>query len=140
MKRGMAMNSDKQVKEQTVFKEAEETVQLNPAENKTSSGLEQNVAGLLCYLFWFITGIVFLVIEKENRFVRFHAMQSILLFVSIFIASFILTIIPIIGWLISLLFFPLTLVLWMFMMFKAYKGEWFKFPVIGDIAEQQITK
>jgi len=134
------MNSDKHVKEQNVFKETGDNGQLNSAENKTSSGLEQNIAGLLCYSFWFITGIIFLVLEKENRFVRFHAMQSILLFVAMFIVSIILTIIPIIGWLISLLFFPLTLVLWVFMMFKAYKGEWFKFPVIGDIAEQQITK
>jgi len=136
------MNSDNELKEQSVFKETGEieSHQSEPKANKTSSGLEQNIAGLLCYLFWFITGIIFLVIEKENQFVRFHAMQSIFLGVAIIIVSFILTIIPFIGWLISLLLFPLTLVLWVFMMFKAYKGELFKFPVIGDIAEQQIDK
>lgn len=136
------MNSDNELKEQSVFKETgeKESHQSESKTNKTSSGLEQNIAGLLCYLFWFITGIIFLVIEKENQFVRFHAMQSIFLGVAIIIVSFILTIIPFIGWLISLLLFPLTLILWVFMMFKAYKGELFKFPVIGDIAEQQIDK
>src|SRR5690625_1052979 len=135
MKRGITMNSDNGLKEQNVFKESGEkkNPQSELSGNKTSSGLEQNIAGLLCYVFWFITGIFFLVIEKENRFVRFHAMQSIFLSVALIIISFVLTIIPIIGWLIGLLFFPLTLILWVFMMFKAYKVVWFKFPFIGNI-------
>src|SRR5699024_6366167 len=102
---------------------------------KTSSGLEQNIAALLCYLCWFITGIVFLVIEKENRFVRFHAMQSILTSIAIFIIGLLLTVVPFISWIIILLITPLIFVLWVVMMYKAYKGEWFKLPMIGDLSE-----
>ncbi len=52
--------------------------------NKTSSGMQQNVAGLLCYLFWWVTGIIFLIIEKDNKFVRFHAWQSIFTFAAVY--------------------------------------------------------
>ena len=43
---------------------------------ETSIGMQPNLAGLLCYFFGFITGLVFYLIEKKNKFVRFHAMQS----------------------------------------------------------------
>lgn len=136
------MDSNNEYKKQAVFKEVtdEEDDQSDSSESKTDTGLEQNIVGLLCYLFWFITGIIFLLIEKENRFVRFHAMQSIIVSVPLFIISFILTVIPIIGLVIGMLASPLILVLWVFMMYKAYKGEWFKLPIVGDIAEQQIDK
>jgi len=138
----MAMTSDNQSKKQTVFKEenGEEKNQLNTEETKTSTGLEPNIAGVLCYLFSFVTGIIFLLIEKENRFVRFHAMQSIVTSVVIFLVVFIINFIPVIGLIISLLISPLTFVLWIFMMYKAYKGEWFKLPIVGDFAENQIDK
>jgi len=48
--------------------------------NSTGTGLQQNVAGLLCYVLGWITGIIFLVIEKDNKFIRFHAVQSIVVF------------------------------------------------------------
>jgi len=47
---------------------------------KTSTGLQENIAGLLCYVLGWVTGIIFLFIEKENKFVRFHAVQSIVVF------------------------------------------------------------
>jgi len=127
---------------QTVFKEEaeEEKNRENVEENKTSSGLDQNIAGVLCYLLGFITGIIFILIEKENRFVRFHAMQSIMLSIAFFVAGFVLTIIPLIGWIFAILITPVTFILWIFMMWKAYSGEWYKLPVIGDFAENQIDK
>ena len=111
---------------------------------KTSTGLEENVAGLLAYLLGFITGIVFYVIEKENKFVRFHAMQSIITFGALFIISIviipIIAIVPIIGWIIggllSVLIWIITIVLWIILMYKAYKGEKFKLPIVGNIAEK----
>lgn len=112
----------------------------NPEKKKTSSGMDENVAGLLCYLVGFITGIIFLVIEKENRFVRFHALQSIFVFVGIFILSTVLSFIPLIGWAIGLLISPLTLVLWILLMYQAYSGKWFKLPIIGDMVEKQLDK
>src|SRR5690625_2049212 len=128
------MSNKHDLKKQTVFKEAEDTKnQSDSSESKTSSGLDQNIAGLLCYLCGFITGIVFLFIEKENRFVRFHAMQSIITFVSLLIITFILPFIPLLGWIMSLLIIPLNIILWILMMYKAYKGEWFKLPIAGDL-------
>lgn len=104
---------------------------------KSSTGIQPNVAGLLCYLLGFITGIVFLLIEKENKFVRFHAMQSILVFGGIFVLNVILTFIPFIGWLLDFLISILGLILWILLMVKAYNGTMYKLPVVGDIAEQK---
>jgi uncharacterized membrane protein len=107
--------------------------------SKTSTGLEENVAGLLCYLLGFITGILFFIIEKENSFVRFHAMQSIITFGAIFVLSIVLGFIPIIGWILALLFPFVALALWIILMVKAYQGERYKLPIVGDIAEKQVT-
>jgi uncharacterized membrane protein len=104
---------------------------------KSSTGLDVNLAAALTYLLGFITGIVFLVIEKESRFVRFHAMQSTIVFVFLFVLSVVLDIIPFIGWALNLLILLLGLVLWIVLMLKAYQGEKFKLPVAGDMAEQK---
>lgn len=104
---------------------------------KSSTGLQPNVAALLCYLAGFVTGIVFLVLEKDNKFVRFHAMQSIILFGGIFVLqmALIFTIVLII--LVPLLNI-LSFILWIILMIKAYNGEMYKLPVIGNIAEQKV--
>jgi len=104
---------------------------------KSSTGLDPNVAGALSYLLGFLTGILFLVIEKESKFVRFHAMQSTLIFVALFAVSLVLGAIPIIGWLLYPLFMLASLILWLVLLFKAFQGEKFKLPVVGDIAEQK---
>jgi len=106
--------------------------------SKTSIGLEENVAGLLSYLLGFITGILFYVLEKENSFVRFHAMQSIITFGAIFVLSLILGFIPIIGWILALILPFVALILWILLMVKAYQGERYKLPIVGDIAEKQV--
>lgn len=103
---------------------------------KTSTGLDQNVAGFLCYLLWWVTGIIFLILEKENRFVRFHAMQSIVTFGALFIVSLVLSFVPFVGWIL----WVLSVILWIFMMFKAYKGERYKLPWIGNFAEKLLNK
>ncbi|HAV10348.1 MAG TPA: hypothetical protein DCX22_01860 [Dehalococcoidia bacterium] len=103
---------------------------------KTSTGLEENIAGLLSYVLGWITGLVFYLIEKENKFVRFHAMQSIIVFGSLTVASFILSFIPIIGWIISWLLSILALILWIILMIKAYQGQKYKLPWAGDLAEK----
>ncbi len=103
---------------------------------KSSTGLEENVAGLLCYVVGWITGLIFFLIEKDSKFVKFHAMQSIITFGGLMILSWILAFIPIIGWVISSLLGILALVLWILLMIKAYQGEKIKLPVIGDLAEK----
>lgn len=111
---------------------------------KTSTGVEENVAGLLCYLLGFITGIIFYLIEKENKTVRFHAVQSIIVFGALAVVSWvvfpILMMVPFVGWIIGaflgLIIWVVSLVLWVLLMYKAYKGEKYKVPVAGDLAEK----
>ncbi|SCG81722.1 UPF0132 membrane protein [Proteiniborus sp. DW1] len=105
---------------------------------KSSLGMEENIAALLSYVLGFITGIIFYVLEKESKFVKFHAMQSIIYSVALMILTFILGLIPIIGWILSLFIPPLSLILWIVLLVKSYKYEYFKLPVIGDIAEKQV--
>ncbi len=108
-------------------------------ENKTVLGIGENIEGLLCYVLGWITGIIFLLIEKENQFVRFHAMQSIVTFLALFLVSVIFGIIPVLGWIVSILIFPISLILVIFLIYKAYKGEKYKLPYIGDFAEKHLN-
>lgn len=115
--------------------EAQKTTPTN-----TSTGIQENVEGLLVYLLTWVTGIVFLIIEKKSSFVRFHALQSIITFLGLMVLGFVAGFLPFIGTLISFAVFPLTVFLWVFLMYKAYQGEKYKLPIIGDIAEQQAAK
>ena len=107
-------------------------------EIKTSTGMDQNIAGLLCYLAGWITGLIFFLIEKENKFVRFHAMQSIITFGSLTVLFMVLGFIPILGWMLVPVVALVQLVLWILLMVKAYQGEQFKLPIIGDLAEKNV--
>ncbi|MBN1152529.1 MAG: DUF4870 domain-containing protein [Dehalococcoidia bacterium] len=107
---------------------------------KTGMGLEQNIAGLLCYVLGWITGLVFFLMEKENKFVRFHAMQSIIVFGGLTIISLIVGVIPLLGWLVSSLISILALVLWILLMVKAYQNVWYKLPWVGDLAEKYSSQ
>jgi uncharacterized membrane protein len=106
-----------------------------PHREKTSTGFDANVAAALSYLVGFVTGIIFLLVEKENRFVRFHAMQSTLVFAGIVAVDILLQIVPILGALVVIfLVIPLSAILWLLLMYKAYQGEEFKLPLVGQIA------
>jgi len=105
---------------------------------KTSTGLAANVAGLLCYVLGWISGLVFILIEKESNFVRFHAMQSIVTFGALTIVSIIISFIPFIGWILGWLISILGLILWIVLMVKAYQGQRYKLPWAGDFAEKQV--
>jgi len=105
----------------------------------STTSLEPNVAGLLCYLVGWITGLVFILIEKENKFVRFHAMQSIVTFGVITVLWVVLQVLASIFWpfyVLGVPFWILSVVLWIVLMVKAYQGERFKLPIAGDIAEK----
>jgi uncharacterized membrane protein len=121
------------------------------ATGSTAEGLTPNLAALLCYVGLFVTGIVFLVLEPHNRNpdVKFHAWQSIFFNIAIIALSVTLEIllrvfafmhlgflIVAVGWLIRLAF----LALWMLLMAKAYGGERWKLPLIGELAEKQAAK
>src|SRR5262249_47367146 len=83
-------------------------------------------------------GLLFLALEPHNRFVRFHAMQSVLVFGPSCIAFFICLSIPLVGWLAAIVIFYGSAVLWLLLMYKAYRGERFKLPVAGEMAEGRI--
>lgn len=112
----------------------------NNKKMNSSTGLQSNLAGALTYVFGFITGIIFILIEKEDQFVRFHAVQSIILSLVLVILSTVLRYIPIINLISALLLGPISFVLWILLIYKAYKNEWFELPVIGQIAKDQVNK
>jgi len=100
---------------------------------RSSTGLDENVAGFFCYLLGFITGIVFLVVEKESGFVKFHAKQSTITFLSLLVLTIVFGWIPVLGALI----FIFSLVLWLILMVKALRGEKYKLPIVGKLAEEK---
>jgi uncharacterized membrane protein len=115
-----------------------ETPAMPPAE--TSIGLQPNIAGLLCYVAGWITGIVFLVIEKKSQFVKFHAWQSIMTFAVLNVAYLIFFRIPVIGWVITWIISILSFVLWIILIIQAGTGKMWKLPLVGDWAEKQASK
>lgn len=134
------MNENEKLTETTVEKTTGQSVEPvpKPEGGKTSIGLTENVGGMLCYIF--IIGLIFLFMEKENRFIRFHALQAVFLAVAIFLISVVIGFIPVIGIIFSLLLGPLAFALMIFMMYQAYQGKYYKLPFIGDMVENQLDK
>jgi len=122
-----------------------------PAPNVTqAAGLEENVVAAVCYLGFVLTGILFLVIEpyNHNPTIRFHAFQSIFFWLAVIIGgmvlsmiSFVILALPFVGWIISFLlslaYWLGAVVLWLYLMYKAYNRERVVLPVIGPWAEKQ---
>lgn len=98
-------------------------------------GLPKNTAAALSYVLGWLTGIVFLLIEKDP-FVRFHAMQSIITFGVLNV----LVLIPVLNIFLGPIVMIVGFILWLVLIFKAYQGEEFKLPVIGEFAKKQLTK
>jgi uncharacterized membrane protein len=110
----------------------------------TDSGSNEKMMGALAYLLGPVTGIVLLLVEKKNEYVRFHAMQSTVVFGAILLLEIVLGIVPVLGWIMALILSPLialvTFVLWLLLMWKAFNGVKFKLPYFGDLAEKQLAK
>ncbi len=120
-------------------KEAGQSGGSTPPAPAAGGGMQDNLAAALAYLF--ITAIVFLVMEpyNKNKFVRFHSFQAIFLGVTSIAGHIVLTLIPIIGW-ILLPFFSLAIfILAVVAAVKAYGNQMWKLPVIGDLAEKQAN-
>ena len=107
----------------------------------------RNLVAALSYLLGFITGIVILLVEKDDKFIRFHAMQSALVFGAIFIIDIILGAvigaIPLFNFISSLVntfVFIIALVVWIVSMLKAFQGQIYKWPIVGNIAERQTSQ
>ena len=100
----------------------------------------ENIMGAVAYLLGFITGVVLLIVEKKSKFVRFHAMQSTVMFGGLFVVNIALGFIPVLGWLVGLILSFVAFIAWIVAMWKAFQGEMYKFPYVGDIAEKQLSK
>ena len=102
--------------------------------SNTATGLDEKIAGLLCYILGPVSGFAFLLMENDNRFIRFHAMQSLIIFGVIMLTIVPLSRIPFIGLVLAIILWVLTLVLAIFLMVKAYAGEEYKLRWAGDLA------
>jgi uncharacterized membrane protein len=105
----------------------------------SSTGLDANVAAALAYAIGWVTGLIFYFLERDNAFVRFHALQSTIVFGALSIAWMVSLSIPPFGWLVAFVIIPpLSAVLWLILMYKAYQGERYKVLWAGDMAEQRL--
>jgi uncharacterized membrane protein len=115
----------------------------------STTGLSDNVAGALAYVAGPLSAAFFLVVEKQSQFVRFHAMQSLLVGVALIIVNFALRIlnavlvhVPLIGWLFALGLVMVvgiaSLVLWLALMWAAYRGQEWELPWIGKEARKLL--
>ena len=122
----------------------------NPATTTSTTGLAPNVAAALAYVLGPITGVLFLVLEKQNRFVRFHAAQSITvgvaliaLSIALSILSTVLAFIPVLGWIVAILLsLGLGLgsfVLWILLMWRAWQGREWETPIAGSFARRMAA-
>lgn len=112
---------------------------------KTALGLEENIEAALCYLGFWVTGLIFYFVDDKNKAIRFHAAQSILVFLPLSILGWIfggffgifsyasgLYFLLVISW----FFWVLVIILWIILMLKAFQGQKMKLPVVGDLAEK----
>ncbi|BCX14098.1 MAG: membrane protein [Candidatus Dojkabacteria bacterium] len=117
----------------------------NAANNSQSgTGLQPNISATLSYLFGFVTGLIFFLIEKDNKFVKFHAMQSTITslgftFVYFFFMMFAFVLpsfLSLLMWCLISLMALSYLGLMIFLMYKAYSNEKFMLPLVGSLAEK----
>lgn len=130
-----------------------ETASDDGTETERSDGLDPNLAGALSYLFGPVTGILFYVLEDDDEFVRFHAVQSILVFGGLFVVSVglsvvatVLSVVPVVGLivslalgLVSLLLVPVAFVAWVGLMYTAYRGDRRQVPLVGAYARRYAS-
>lgn len=103
---------------------------------KSSLGMDANLAAALSYVFGWLSGLIFFIVEKDSKFVKFHAMQSIIFSAAWTILSVVLAI-TVIG---PIILGIGGLIVWIILIIKAFSGEQFKLPVIGDMAEKTVNK
>ena len=111
----------------------------------SSSDQNRNLVAAMAYLLFFVTGIVILMVEQEDKFVRFHAMQSTLVFGGLFILNLVfqisldpIAIIGFLGSLVGALISIVAVVIWLVSMIKAYQGQMLKWPIVGKLAENWV--
>jgi uncharacterized membrane protein len=117
----------------------------------TSTGVDARLSALLCYLAWWVSGVVFLVIEQEHRAVRFHAAQSIVLFGGLTAVIVLLSAISVAAlfispalfqatWMFSYVVWLVAVLLWLYVLLKTFRGETWRVPIAGDLAARIATR
>ena len=106
----------------------------------SSTGLPENIAGLLCYALGWISGLVFYLIEKQSDFVKYHATQSIIVFGALTLAGIASGAVPFIGALLAPLLSLLAFALWIILMIRAFQHRRYKLPWAGDLAEKYFRR
>jgi uncharacterized membrane protein len=126
---------------------------------KSSTGLDENIAALLSYVFGWVSGLIFFLMEKDSKLVRFHAMQSILFCVVIAVLSIALwvvtflfflvgamlpdvmgSLLALLGTFIWIIFSVALLIAWVLCLVRAYQGQFYKLPFIGNMADKIVNK
>ncbi len=107
---------------------------------KTDLGVEENIAGFLAYLFGWVSGLIVFLIEKKNKKIRFHAMQSMVFSGAIMLANMVLGFVPFIGGLLLPIICLGGVIVWIILLVKTYQGSMVKLPIIGEMAEQWSGK
>jgi uncharacterized membrane protein len=115
-------------------------------ETKSSTGLESNIAGLLSYVLGWITGLIFFLLEEKDEYVRYHAMQSIIVFGAVTVVEVVLGFFRLIPY-VDVVFVALqglvglfAFVLWVVLMVKAYQGVRYKLRWAGELAEKYSAR
>lgn len=111
---------------------------MNLAAEKSGTGLNKNTSAALSYVLLFISGIVFLLIEKD-KYVRFHAAQSVVVFGTLFVLQWVFALTIILAWLVPFITL-LSFVLWLLLIYKAWQGEEWEVPVLGKYARKLVKK
>ena len=106
--------------------------------SQSDTGLHQNLAAALAYALGLPGGVFFLFVEKQNRYVRFHAMQSVVTFAAASVVYLMLVSVPLVGQVLKIAFMIGVVGLWILLMYKALNGQWYKVPFIGDWAEGNL--
>jgi uncharacterized membrane protein len=124
--------------EEKVRIEAEEKgkQQRKPGGERVVINLETNVAGLLCYALFWVSGVIFLIIEPKNRFVRFHAIQSVIVFGLLHVTSILAGLLPFVDTFFCVVIGITAFILWIVLMFKAVQSQTYKLPCIGYLAKR----
>ena len=102
----------------------------------TKTGLDEKIAGMLCYILGWVSGIVFLIIEPDNKNIRFHALQSIIVFGALTVVNLIFSWIPIFGTIINVVTGVLAFVLWLILLVKTSQGDKYMVKWAGVYADK----
>jgi len=105
---------------------------------QSGTGLNKNTSAALSYVLLFISGIVFLLIEKD-KYVRFHAAQSVVVFGTLFVLQWVFALTIILAWLVPFITL-LSFVLWLLLIYRAWQGDEWEVPVLGKYARKLVKK